>query len=328
MIFLELRFKKPSKEARYAMSEAAMNVDYAVKRGFQEIQLAKDRISSITHHENVKIVNSGNSAILVAMSTFKGKILIPDQGGWTGFKKIAEFLGLETVEMPTELGIINPESLVEYTNKYKPEALFITSFAGYIAEQPVKQIYEICEDKNVVLVEDASGGIGDKEKKLSNGDHAHIIIASTGSPKIVNAGSGGFISTNDNEVLKKSKYILKTLRANPITCVGIAEEIKNAPDILLKTTEACKLIKKEFENSIYKDKRGITAAFRTDNPKETGYELRKRFDVEGRSIITVCPRYERIIIDAVCLEVKNLDQRCLENKLIKEIIRIIKEVID
>jgi len=328
MIQLELRFIRPSIEARKAMSEAAMNVDFATNRGFELIQLAKDKISSLTNHENVKVVKSGNSAILVAMSLFKGKIMIPDQGGWMGLKNIAQFLGLETLEIPTELGIINPEVLNEFIDKNNPKALFITSFAGYIAEQPIKEIYEVCEDKNVVLVEDASGGIGDKEKKLSNGDHAHIILASTGSPKIVNVGSGGFISTNEKEFFKKNKFILKSLMADPVTCAGIAEEIKNATDSLSNTIKASDSIKKEFKSAIHSDKRGISVAFKTDEPKEIAFKLRKRFNVEGRSILTVCPTYNRVTIDAVCLEVKNIDLRCLENKKIKEICRIIESVID
>jgi glycine/serine hydroxymethyltransferase len=321
---MDLYFKKPSKEARYAMSEAAMNIDYATNRGFKEIKLAQDRISNLTSHEHVKMVNSGNSAILTAMSAFKCKIMIPDQGGWTGFKNIAEFLGLETVEVPTELGIINPDSLEEYINKYNPEALFITSFAGYIAEQPVKEIYEVCEHNDVILVEDASGGIGDKKKRLSNGDHAHIIVASTGSPKIVNVGTGGFISTGDNDLFKRSKFILKTLRANPVTCAGIAEEVKNAPRVLSKNIKACNLIKKELKSAIYNDKRGISVAFKTDNPKKIGYKLRQMLNVEGRSIITTCPRYERVMIDAICIEIKNLDPSCLENERINELVQIIK----
>lgn len=323
---MELYFKKPSKEARNAMCEAAIQIDHALNRGFDEVKLAQDKINEITGHEYAKTVNSGNSAILAAMSSFRGKILIPDQGGWTGFKNSAEFLGLETVEVPTELGIINPEILEDTINKHKPDALFLTSFAGYIAEQPVKELFEVCNDKNVILVEDASGGIGDK--KLGNGDHAHIIVASTGSPKIVNVGSGGFISTNDNEIFKKSKAILKTLKADPITCAGISEEIKNARLVLSKTIEACDIIKKEFKSAIHADKRGITVALKTDDPKKTGYILRQKLKADGRSIITVCPRYERVMIDAVCLEIKNLDVKCLENDTLNEIIQIVKEVID
>lgn len=231
---MELHFKKPSREARSAMCEAARSIDYAANRGFDEVRLAQDRISEITGHEHVKVLNSGNSAILAAMNSFEDKILIPDQGGWTGFRNMAEFRDLEVIETPTNLGIINPEVLEDTINKHKPEALFITSFAGYIAEQPVKELFEVCDDNGVILVEDASGGMGDKEKKLGNGEHAHVIVASTGSPKIVNAGSGGFISTNHNKIFKKSKVLLKTLKANPVTCAGISEEIKNASQILTK----------------------------------------------------------------------------------------------
>ncbi len=325
---LELHFKKPSKETRNAMCEAAKNIDYASNRGFDEIKLAHDAISKITGHEHVKTVNSGNSAILSAMNSFKDKILVPDQGGWTGFRNMAEFCGIEVVDVPTDLGIISPEVLEDTINKYKPEALFITSFAGYIAEQPVKELFEICDDNGVILVEDASGGIGDREKKLGNGEHAHVIVASTGSPKIVNVGNGGFISTNHNELFKESKVILKTLKASPVTCAGIAEEIKNASQILSKTTEACATLKKEFESAVHPDKRGISVALKTDDPKKTGYLLRQKLKADGRGIITVCPRYERVMVDAVCIEVKNLDMQSLENDNLEEIVQIVKEVID
>lgn len=310
------------------MSESAKNVDHALNRGFEEIKLAQDQISNLTNHDHVKIVNSGNSAILSVMSSFKGKIMIPNQGGWSGFKNIAEFLGIEIVEIPTKLGIINLNTLEEYINKNKVEALFITSFAGYIAEQPVKQVYEVCEDKKVTLVEDASGSIGDNKKRLSNGNHAHIIVASTGSPKIVNVGTGGFISTNDNEILKKNKFILRTLSADHVTCAGIAAEIKNAPDILSKNIEVCNSIKKEFASAIHKDKRGISVALKTENPKKTAYLLRQHLKADGRNIITTCPRYDRLLIDAICLEIKNINPQCLENKNINEIIQIVKGIIE
>ena len=325
---MELHFKKPSKEARTAMCEAAMSVDYASNRGFDEVKLAQDKISEIIGHEHVKTVNSGNSAILAAMNSFRDKILIPDQGGWTGFRNMAEFRGIEVVEVPTDLGIIDPEVLGDIINEYKPEALFITSFAGYIAEQPVKELFEVCDDEGVILVEDASGGIGDSQKKLGNGEHAHVIVASTGSPKIVNVGSGGFISTNHNEPLKRSKVLLKTLKANPVTCAGISAEIKNASQVLSKTTEACDILKKEFKSTVHPDKRGISVALKTDDPKKTGYLLRQKLRADGRGIITVCPRYERVMLDAVCIEIKNLDWRCLENDNLKEVIQIVKEIIE
>lgn len=323
---MDLYFKKPSKEAKEAMCEAIMH--NSLKNRIKYIDAARNEIINITGHEHVSIVNSGNSAILAAMSAFKGKILIPDQGGWIGFKKIAEFLGLETVEVQTKLGVLDPAVVEDAVNKFKPDALFITSFAGYIAEQPVKEIFEVCDDNGVVLVEDASGGIGDKKKRVGNGDHAHIILASTGSPKIVNIGNGGLISTDDKEILKRVKIILKTLKADHVTCAGIYKEIRNASLVLSKTIEACNIIKKEFKSAVHTDKRGITVALKSDDPKRIGYLLRQKLKAEGRGIITVCPRYERLMINALCLEIKNLDVECLENDTLKEIIQIIKEFID
>lgn len=323
---MNLLYKRPSKEARIAMCDAAMHPDTGRgKNGY--FKLAEDKISSITEHEHVRVVNSGNSAILAIMSTFKGKILIPDQGGWIGFKKIAKFLGLETVQVPTDLGIINPGVLEKIIKKHSPEVLFLTSFAGYIAEQPIKQLYEVCNEKDVILVEDASGAVGDKKRRLANGDHAHVIIASTGFPKIINVGNGGFISTDDDKILNGAKTILNAVGGDPITCAGISEEIKNAPEVLSKTMKACKILKKEFESTIHKDKRGITVALFVDDPKRVGYELRKRLKTDRRSIITICPRYERIMADAVCIEIKNLDLRCLEKDYLEDIIQNINEVI-
>lgn len=307
------------------MCQTALNIDHASKRGFEEIKHAQDQISNLTNHDHVKIVNSGNSAILGVMGAFKGRIMIPDQGGWIGFKNIAEFLGLKIIEVPTRLGILDPEVVTDVIDKYNPEAFFITSFAGYIAEQPVKELFKVCDDSGVFLVEDASGGIGDKKKLVGNGEHAHVIVASTGSPKIVNVGNGGFISTDHDEIFKRNKTILNILKADPITCTGISVEIKNASSILSKTITGCDFIKKEFKSTIYPDKRGITVALEADEPKKLGYLLRNRLNVEGRSIITVCPRYERVMVDAVCLEIKNLDISCLEKDNLHEIIQIIKE---
>ena len=351
---LDLFYRRPSKNTREAMCRAAMNLKHIPGGRYEEITAAENSIINTTSHDHAKIVNSGNSAILAVMSNFNGKILIPDQGGWIGFKRMAEFLGIETKEVSTELGIINTDILADSIKKNNPDALFITSFAGYTAEQPVKEIYEVCEDAGVTLVEDASGSLGDETGKLANGKHAHVIVASTGAPKTVNVGSGGFISTNNEKILNDTKNILKTLKADPMTCAGISQELKNAPNVLSKTMEACeflkKMLKKELdleadlrkhelvENALLKkdlnesktilhfDKRGINVAITTDNPKKTGYELRKRLKVHGGGIVTVCPRYERLMADAVCVEIKNLDIKCLGHKNLKEIIQIIKDV--
>jgi len=254
--------------------------------------------------------------------------MIPDQGGWSGFKKMVEFNGLKSVNLPTKLGLIEIEVLVNLIEKFKPEALFITSFAGYIAEQNLKEIFKVCDEMDVIMVEDASGGIGDIRGKLGNGTHAHVVVASTGSPKTVNIGNGGIIST-DNTDRMGLKDVLNSLKADPVTCAGIASEIENAPMILSKTMESCKYLKSqimEFNKVLHFAKEGLNIAIPSENPKKLGYELRKSIEVHDGGIITVCPNYNRVKVKAVCIEIKNLDTSCMTMDNLDNISEIVKSL--
>jgi hypothetical protein len=323
---MELFFKMPSEEAKKAMSDASLELGNRF-RDNEYKKNAEDSIKELTGHEYARVLGSGNAAIMAAMSTMKGPVMIPDQGGWSGFKKISEFYGLELVYLPTEMGVINLETLEEQVKIKSPESLFITSFAGYMAEQPVKGIYDICEDNGVILVEDASGSVGDPQKRLACGDHSHVLVASTGSPKMVNVGNGGFISTNDQGMFNDRSFILKTLQGSPVTCAGLVEEIKRTPESLVKTIMACEFIKKEIKSALHPEKRGINIAIPHDEPKSVARLLRNKLKVNGGGMITTCPRYDRINQPAICLEVKNLDVHCLKKENLRGIVEIVNDTI-
>jgi dTDP-4-amino-4,6-dideoxygalactose transaminase len=328
MILLKLIFKKPSNETQKAMSKAALNP--FVGRGKNpQIKSAEEKIQELTGHEYVKLVNSGNSAILAVMNALEGPFILPDQGGWSGFKKMAQILDKNVIFVPTEKGIIYPDLLEEYLKNLTvtPSALFLTSFAGYTAEQPLKELYDICSENGVLLIEDASGSVGDPLKKLCNGQQAHVIIASTGSPKTVNVGNGGFISTDKNEIFQKSGFLLKTLKADAITAAGMIEESENASSNLIKTIDACDYLKKNIPNTYHSDKRGINVIISSMDPKTHSRILREKINVEGRSIITTCPLYDRLKEKAVCLEIKNLDTLCLSKENLKDIIDVVRTII-
>ena len=92
---MNLKFKKPSKETQIAMSKVASgddNHDYH--------SLAEEKLANITNHHYAKLVSSGNSAILSAMNSIDGSIIIPDQGAWNGFKQIANLKGV--IDLVTE----------------------------------------------------------------------------------------------------------------------------------------------------------------------------------------------------------------------------------
>ncbi len=323
---MELFYRRPSSKTRKAMCTAAQNLKHTPGKD-EEITLAEDAIGKLTKHENIHVLNSGNSAIMAVMSCFKNRVMIPDQGGWYGFRKMAEFFGIETYKVPTNLGLIDLENLDENIKQNNPEALFLTSFAGYTAEQPLKEIYEICEDNGVMLVEDASGGIGDPKGRLGNGNHAHVIVGSTGSPKTVNVGNGGFLSTNKQEISDTANYLLKILGADLVTCAGIASEAENAGEIFEKTTTATKRLKNNtsnFREVIHHKSRGLNIILPDRNQKLLSSEIRQNLKVHGGSIVSLSPNYNRIKARAVCIELKNLDVKCLTPKNLDEITNIIK----
>ena len=91
------KFKTPSQNTLKIMSEIAKGnnaKDYEHE--------AISRIKQLTSHENVKITSSGNNSIFIALSAIEGDIIVPDQGGWHGFKQIANFLNKNIITLKTD----------------------------------------------------------------------------------------------------------------------------------------------------------------------------------------------------------------------------------
>ena len=333
---MNLKFKKPSKETQMAMAKVASGED---NHDYQKF--AEEKLVNIVNHKYAKLVNSGNSAILSAMNSIDGAILIPDQGAWNGFKQIVNFLNKNLITVKTNQGLVDLDylnesiisssenSIIDLDDENNKSALFLTSFAAYTAEQDIKEISDIIHKNNMVLVEDASGAIGDWENKLANGTYSDIIIGSTGSPKIVNVEDGGFITTNDNSLFDKSRLLLKTNKASNITACGIYNELDFAQENLEKTIDSCLYLKEKIENEtgfevFHKDKRGINVIIKTDDPKSLSYKLRQEFVLDSHGMITKCPNYNRLKEKAVALEIKNFDISCLDVDNLDSIVEALK----
>lgn len=320
---MDLKFKKPSKETQIAMSKVAIgddNEDY--------FKIAEDKLCDFTNHNQCKLVNSGNAAILTAMNSIDGAILVPDQGAWNGFKQIANFLNKDIITVKTNQGLIENSYLEEAILENKSilsnnkNALFLTSFAGYTAEQDIKEIAKFAHENGLLVVEDASGAITDIETKLANGKYSDIIIGSTGSPKIVNVGYGGFITTNNENVFNKSKLILKTSKINNIIACGIATELDYAQNTLNTTLKAVKYLKNNLKSVIHSDKRGINVILSSQD-KSLSYNLKNAFKLDNHGMITKCPNYNRLKEKGAAIEIKNLDISCLGKDNLDKIIEVI-----
>ncbi|WP_458402714.1 DegT/DnrJ/EryC1/StrS family aminotransferase [Methanobrevibacter sp.] len=311
------RFKAPSQNTLELMGEIAKGND---KRDFESMCI--DKIRNLTGHDNVKITSSGNNSIFVALSAIEGDVIVPDQGGWHGFKQIAGFLNRDIVTLKTDSGLINPDYLDDVDIR-EGSALIYTSFAGYCAEQNTKLISKYCRDNGIITIEDASAGLGDKKKRLGNGKYSDIIIASTGSPKIINAGKGGIISTDNDEIFEKTKLPQKLSKTSQIVCGGICCELENVGEKLELTLNATQHLKNNIENTLHADKRGVNVIIPHSNAKEISWNLKKSLPIDRSGFITACPNYNRVKQKAVSVEIKNLSYDCLEKEhldiIIKEI---------
>ena len=309
------KFKRPSQKTLTLMSEVAKGNDTT---DYEECCIEK--LKNLTKKEHVKITSSGNNSIFMAISSVKGDILIPDQGGWHGFKQISKFLNKNVITFKTDSGLINTRYLNDIEFR-KNSALLFTSFAGYCAEQDVKSITKFCNNNSLLSIEDASAGIGDKYQL---GKYSDIILASTGSPKIINAGSGGIISTDCEEIFQNNKVPEKLSKTSKITCAGIYGELDNVNKKLEDTVNATQLVKKQIPNTIHDNKRGINVIIKNENAKEKIWNLKKALPINKSGFITKCPNYNRIKEKAICIEIKNLDYSCLKKENLDKIVHEIK----
>src|SRR3989344_4635811 len=131
-----------------------------------------EKMKKLCRHEYVHFTDRGNSAIFLALHIAKKinpkqDILIPDQGGWFSYKGYPQFIDLNDLKKKA---------------KYASAFIF-SSFAGYFAEQALRKISTICKKAGCLVIEDASGAIGDR--KLCNGGYSDIIVGSFGKWKPV-----------------------------------------------------------------------------------------------------------------------------------------------
>ena len=306
------KFKTPSSETLKIMSEVAKgNADKDYEKS------CTSKISALTGKKHVRMTSSGNNSIFIALSAVEGDIIVPDQGAWHGFKQIARFLNKNIITLKTDLGLINTD-YIDDLKIGESSALIFTSFAGYSAEQDIKSICSYCRDKDILTIEDASAGIGDSQNNL--GRNSDIVLASTGSPKMINVGSGGFISSDDEDVFKRTSIPQKLSKTSQITCSGIDSELNQVKNNLEVSLNATDYVKKHIPDAIHAEKRGLNVIIPNDDAKSICWDLKRTLATDKSGFITTCPNYNRVKQKAICVEIKNLDYSCLEKECLDKIV--------
>ena len=285
---------------------------------------------------DISILPSGNAGLYVASYILKiiekkecENILVPDMGGWRGFLEYPRMFNFNVLRLRTNLGLVDPNTLEDTLRKNNICALFLTTLGGYLVHQPMEEIKKVCEDMDVILVEDVSGGVG--------GDcgYGDMVVCSTGSPKIINCEYGGFLGMNkriedllrDRGKMEELKNLLKAFKVMNIYGL-MKEESLNARKTYKRLVKYCDILKEELEGTYFKGEEGVCVFVEHGDPRGVSKRINEVIKLDnGRSFITKCPIYERILRKGIVLEMKKVDIHSLSTEDVYEIVDILKKVL-
>jgi len=243
-----------------------------------------------TGHSHISLTARGNSAIYAALAYAhklgKTTVLYPDQGGWFSYYKYPKKLGMEAKELKTDKGLIDLDDLK--SKIHDGCCLIYSNPAGYYAHQENKDIYGICKGRCLVIL-DVTGCLSDK--KLCS--CADIMVGSFSDWKPVNLGYGGFISADfpieadsfDDSWLDRLYQKLLELPARLEFLYKEASKVKRGLSAY---------------NIIHKDRKGINVIVAGSDKEIIEYCNKNNYEY------TICPRYIRVNIEAISIEIKRL----------------------
>jgi perosamine synthetase len=99
---------------------------------------------------------------------------------------------------------LSPETLKRLISK-KTKCVVTVHWCGNVGD--LDQIYSICKNNNIFLVEDAAQAPTSTYKNKAVGSYGDVSVFSFNEPKNIMAGEGGMIVTNDSKIAKKCRLI-------------------------------------------------------------------------------------------------------------------------
>jgi len=259
------------------------------------------KLKGLTSKKYVELLDRGNSAIWSALQLAREEVLIPEEGGWLTYPKYRMKLGLELKEVKCNDAVIDLDDL---SQKVKTaDVLLYANPGGYFAEEPMNDIYRICQQNDCLVIMDVAGGIG---TKLCEGKYADVVIGSFGRWKPVNAQVGGFVSTNDLSLYEKMKPSFKLLEGedNFKVILEKLEGLDQRINYLLECRDGVfegleelgvgKVLNKEHLGFV------VVVEYSGDSEKEKVIGYCEDNELE----FTECPRYIRVNRPAISIEVK------------------------
>lgn len=87
----------------------------------------------------------------------------------------------------------------------KTKVLLLSHMRGHVSD--MDRIIKLCNEKKITLIEDAAHGLGVLWNKKAAGTLGKVGCYSFQSHKIINAGEGGLLVTDDEDIIVKAIYL-------------------------------------------------------------------------------------------------------------------------
>jgi len=160
--------------------------------------------------KNAIAVNSGTSALEIVLRSgdlkSRDEVIIPTNT-FTATAATAFFAGGKPV-----LSDINPETLcldAENLGRYltgKTKAVVVVHIGGLVCPD-IERIREVCDDRQLLLFEDAAHAQGSTINGRYAGSLGNAGCFSFYPTKVMTTGEGGMITTNDNDAAEKARVL-------------------------------------------------------------------------------------------------------------------------
>ncbi|MFT6854415.1 MAG: dTDP-4-amino-4,6-dideoxygalactose transaminase [Cyclobacteriaceae bacterium] len=190
----------------------AINSGWVTTRGPQLDQF-EDLLKREFGFENVVLTNTGTAALHLALASInigKGDKVIVSDVSFCAVANAVIYQGAEPILIDSETDAwgIDPDLLAQYLMKYYTEkirAIVLVHLYG----QPSKilKIKEICDQYNIVLIEDAAEALGSKVESDFCGAIGDIGIVSFNGNKILTTGGGGLVISKNQSIINRAKYL-------------------------------------------------------------------------------------------------------------------------
>jgi len=198
----------------YYDEEDVRNVAEVIKAGMYwaegpYIKEFENKISEYVGTKYCVMFNSGTSALhasLLALGIKEGDEVIVPSFTFIATANAPLFVRAKPIFADIEektLGL-DPEDVVKKISN-KTKAIIPIHYGGCPCK--IKELKEIAEDYNVVLIEDAAEAFGAESKGEKVGTFGDLAIFSFCQNKIITTGEGGCVVTNSREIYERLKLI-------------------------------------------------------------------------------------------------------------------------